>query len=129
MEWLQQIFTVMSSAGSIVFDNLALILAIGVAVGLARVDKGTAGLVAGLAYLVMNASINAMRSNTGQLAENQLASAGQGMVLGIQTLQTGVVGEIIVGLNRSNKCREVGLRSYFSYDSRVYRRDIPHEMV
>ena len=115
MEWLQQIFTVMSSAGSIVFDNLALILAIGVAVGLARVDKGTAGLVAGLAYLVMNASINAMLSNTGQLAEDQLASSGQGMVL---THHTGLVGEIIVGL-----------RSYFYYDSRGCRRDIPHEMV
>lgn len=63
--------------GSTVFDNLALIFAIGVAVGLARADKGPAGLVAGLAYLVMNASINAMLSNTGQLAEDQLASAGQ----------------------------------------------------
>ncbi|OME83407.1 PTS glucose transporter subunit IIB [Paenibacillus pabuli] len=107
--WLQQVFTVMSSAGSIVFDNLALIFAIGVAVGLARADKGTAGLAAGLAYLVMNASINAMLVNSGKLAEDHLASAGQGMVLGIQTLQTGVLGGIVVGLvtawlhNRYNK--------------------------
>ena len=88
IEWLQQVFTVMSSAGSIVFDNLALIFAIGVAVGMARADKGTAGLAAGLSYLVMNASINAMLVNTGQLAVDNLAGAGQGMVLGIQTLQT-----------------------------------------
>lgn len=107
--WLQQVFTVMSSAGSIVFDNLALIFAIGVAVGLARSDKGTAGLAAGLAYLVMNASINAMLVNSGKLAADHLASAGQGMVLGIQTLQTGVLGGIVVGLvtawlhNRYNK--------------------------
>lgn len=107
--WLQQVFTVMSSAGSIVFDNLALIFAIGVAVGLARADKGTAGLAAGLAYLVMNASINAMLVNSGKLAADHLASAGQGMVLGIQTLQTGVLGGIVVGLvtawlhNRYNK--------------------------
>ncbi|MEC0125085.1 glucose-specific PTS transporter subunit IIBC [Paenibacillus pabuli] len=107
--WLQQVFTVMSSAGSIVFDNLALIFAIGVAVGLARADKGTAGLAAGLAYLVMNASINAMLVNSGTLAVENLAGAGQGMVLGIQTLQTGVLGGIIVGLvtawlhNRYNK--------------------------
>ncbi|WP_040676326.1 glucose-specific PTS transporter subunit IIBC [Paenibacillus sanguinis] len=107
--WLQQVFTVMSSAGSIVFDNLALIFAIGVAVGLARGDKGTAGLAAGLAYLVMNASINAMLVNSGKLASDQLAKAGQGMVLGIQTLQTGVLGGIIIGLvtawlhNRYNK--------------------------
>ncbi|RAW12839.1 PTS glucose transporter subunit IIB [Paenibacillus taichungensis] len=107
--WLQQVFTVMSSAGSIVFDNLALIFAIGVAVGLARADKGTAGLAAGLAYLVMNASINAMLVNSGKLAADHLAGAGQGMVLGIQTLQTGVLGGIVVGLvtawlhNRYNK--------------------------
>lgn len=107
--WLQQVFTVMSSAGSIVFDNLALIFAIGVAVGLARADKGTAGLAAGLAYLVMNASINAMLVNSGKIAADHLASAGQGMVLGIQTLQTGVLGGIVVGLvtawlhNRYNK--------------------------
>lgn len=109
IEWLQQVLTVMSSAGSIVFDNLALIFAIGVAVGMARADKGTAGLAAGLSYLVMNASINAMLVNTGRLAEDNLAGAGQGMVLGIQTLQTGVLGGIIVGLvtawlhNRYNK--------------------------
>lgn len=109
IEWLQQVFTVMSSAGSIVFDNLALIFAIGVAVGMARADKGTAGLAAGLSYLVMNASINAMLVNTGQLAVDNLAGAGQGMVLGIQTLQTGVLGGIVVGLvtawlhNRYNK--------------------------
>ncbi|CAI6077841.1 PTS system glucose-specific EIICBA component [Paenibacillus sp. JJ-100] len=107
--WLQQVFTVMSSAGSIVFDNLALIFAIGVAVGLARADKGTAGLAAGLAYLVMNASIKAMLVNSGTLAVDDLANAGQAMVLGIQTLQTGVLGGIVVGLvtawlhNRYNK--------------------------
>lgn len=118
VEWLQQIFTVMSSAGSIVFDNLALIFAIGVAVGLARADKGTAGLAAGLAYLVMNASINAMLINTGQLAEDQLASVGQGMVLGIQTLQTGVLGGIIVGLVTSmlhNKYNKIELPAFLGF--------------
>lgn len=107
--WLQHVFTVMSSAGSIVFDNLALIFAIGVAVGLARSDKGTVGLAAALAYLVMNASINAMLANSGQLVADQLAASGQGMVLGIQSLQTGVLGGIVIGLvtaflhNRYNK--------------------------
>ena len=41
---LQNIFTLMSSAGNIVFQNLPVIFAIGVAIGLARSDKGTAGL-------------------------------------------------------------------------------------
>ncbi|MDG0872521.1 glucose-specific PTS transporter subunit IIBC [Paenibacillus thiaminolyticus] len=107
--WLQHVFTIMSSAGSIVFANLALLFAIGVAVGLARSDKGTAGLAAGLGYLVMNATISAMLVITGNLAADNLASVGQGMVLGIQTLETGVFGGVIVGLvtsilhNRYNK--------------------------
>lgn len=107
--WLQNIFTIMSSAGNIVFSNLALLFAIGVAVGLARADKGTAGLAAGLAYLVMNATINAMLAITGNLAADDLSSAGQGMILGIQTLETGVFGGVVIGLvtsmfhNRYNK--------------------------
>ena len=107
--WLQNVFTIMSSAGSIVFANLALLFAIGVAVGLARSDKGTAGLAAGLAYLVMNATVNAMLVITGNLATEDIASVGQGMILGIQTLETGVFGGVIIGLvtsifhNRYNK--------------------------
>ncbi|WP_412890101.1 maltose/glucose-specific PTS transporter subunit IIC [Bacillus sp. 1P06AnD] len=108
--WLQYIFQVMSSAGNIVFANLALIFAVGIAVGLAKGDKGTAGLAAVLGYLVMNSTINAMLSITGKLAENaDMASVGQGMILGIQTLETGVFGGAIVGIvtsilhNRFNK--------------------------
>ncbi|GAA0437797.1 MAG: PTS transporter subunit EIIC [Bacillota bacterium] len=96
--WLQAIFTIMSSAGNIVFANLALIFAVGVAIGLARSDKGTAGLAAVLGYLVMNATINAMLTITGKLAEENLAEVGQGMVLGIQSLETGVFGGVILGL-------------------------------
>ena len=63
--WLQAIFTIMSSAGSIVFANLSVLFAVGVAVGLAKNDKGTAGLAALLAFLVMNATINALLTLTG----------------------------------------------------------------
>lgn len=48
---LQNIFTLMSAAGSIVFQNLPVIFAIGVAIGLSRSDKGTAGLAALLRFL------------------------------------------------------------------------------
>ncbi|MGG0754994.1 PTS transporter subunit EIIC [Brevibacillus laterosporus] len=107
--WLQAIFTIMSSAGSIVFANLAIIFAVGIAVGLARSDKGTAGLAAVLGYLVMNATINAMLIITSKLAAENLAAVGQGMTLGIQTLETGVFGGAVVGVltallhNRYNK--------------------------
>ena len=60
--FLQAIFKIMASAGDVVFGNLALLLAIGLAIGLARKDKGTAALAAVVGYLVMGASIRAMLS-------------------------------------------------------------------
>ena len=96
--WLQAIFTIMSSAGSIVFANLSVLFAVGVAVGLAKSDKGTAGLAALLAFLVMNATINALLILTGKLAHENPGAVGQGMTLGIQTLETGVFGGVVIGL-------------------------------
>ncbi|HDC2546532.1 TPA: PTS transporter subunit EIIC [Salmonella enterica] len=96
--WLQAIFTIMSSAGSIVFANLSVLFAVGVAVGLAKTDKGTAGLSALLAFLVMNATINALLILTGRLATSNPGAVGQGMTLGIQTLETGVFGGVVTGL-------------------------------
>ncbi|SFH51003.1 glucose-specific PTS transporter subunit IIBC [Pisciglobus halotolerans] len=109
VNWLQAIFTVMSSAGNIVFANLPIIFAVGVAIGLARSDKGTAGLAALIGYLVMHATINSILSITGNLVEENLAAAGQGLTVGIQSLETGVFGGIIIGIvagmlhNRFNK--------------------------
>lgn len=117
--WLQAIFTIMSSAGSIVFSNLPIIFAAGVAIGLARSDKGTAGLAAMIGYFVMNSSINALLSITGDLAENNLAGAGQGMAVGIQTLETGVFGGIVVGIvaallhNKYNKIQLPQVLGFF----------------
>ncbi|EOC1567249.1 PTS transporter subunit EIIC [Cronobacter dublinensis] len=96
--WLQAVFTIMSSSGAIVFANLSVLFAVGVAVGLARTDKGTAGLAALLAFLVMNATINALLTLTGNLAQSNPGAVGQGMVLGIQTLETGVFGGVVIGL-------------------------------
>ena len=59
-EWLQTILKVMNFAGSAVFNNLALIFSIGLAVGLAKGDKGTAGLAGGVAYLVYTATISGL---------------------------------------------------------------------
>lgn len=96
--WLQAIFVIMSYAGQIIFSNLPIIFAVGIAVGLAKSDKGVAGLAALLSYLVMNASMNALLVITGTLAKEKLGDVGQAMILGIQTLQTGVFGGVIVGL-------------------------------
>lgn len=107
--WLQAIFTVMSSAGNIVFANLPAIFAVGVAIGLAKSDRGTAALAAFISYLVMNATVHAILNISGRLVEENLSSVGQGTALGIQTLEMGVFGGIIVGIlagilhNRFNK--------------------------
>lgn len=119
ISWLQAVFTVMSSAGSIVFANLPIIFAIGVAVGLAKSDKGTAGLASLIGYLVMNATINAILILTNTLATDNLASVGQGMTMGIQTLESGVFGGIIVGImtamlhNRFNKTELPTILGFF----------------
>ncbi|MBO1505533.1 MULTISPECIES: PTS transporter subunit EIIC [Serratia] len=96
--WLQGVFTVMASAGSIVFANLAVLFSVGVAVGLAKGDKGTAGLASLIAYLVMNATINALLKINGSLAAENPGAVGQGVIMGIQTLETGVFGGVIIGL-------------------------------
>ncbi|MFY0783032.1 maltose/glucose-specific PTS transporter subunit IIC [Peribacillus simplex] len=110
--WLQAIFTIMSSAGSIVFGNLPVIFAVGVAVGLARSDKGTSALAAMIGYFVMNSTINALLQINGELAKENLAGAGQGMAVGIQTLETGVFGGIVVGISAAflhNKYNKIQL--------------------
>ncbi|WP_203248575.1 PTS transporter subunit EIIC [Sporosarcina beigongshangi] len=120
VSWLQSIFTVMSSAGSVIFANLALLFAIGVAVGLAKSDKGTAGLAGMLGFLVMNSTVSALLSITGILNTENPASVGQGLVLGIHTLETGVFGGVMVGVlvallhNRYNKKQLPPFLGFFS---------------
>lgn len=96
--WLQNIFLLMESAGNIVFANLPVLFAVGLSVGLARQDKGTVGLAAVVSMLIMNATIHIALKITGRLADENFASMGQGMCLGIQTLETGVFGGMLVGL-------------------------------
>ncbi|KYD22106.1 PTS system, maltose and glucose-specific IIC component [Caldibacillus debilis] len=118
--WLQGIFTIMSSAGNIIFANLAILFAIGVAVGLAKTDKGTAGLAGMLGFLVMNATISALLTITGQVNTENPASVGQGSVLGIHSLETGVFGGVICGIlvawlhNRYNKKQLPQFLGFFS---------------
>lgn len=119
VDLLQYIFILMSSAGDIVFANLPVIFAIGVAIGLARSDKGTAGLAAMLGFLIMNATMNALLTITDNIAsQDSLAKAGQGMMLGIQTVETGVFGGIIVGILTSflhNKYNKITLPPFLGF--------------
>lgn len=90
------ILDIMNQCGSAVFNNLALLFAMGVAIGMAKKEKEVAALSGAIAYLVMNTAISAMitaRGGVEAMAANTTTST-----LGITTLQMGVFGGILVGL-------------------------------
>ena len=100
---LNSLLIIMNKVGSAVFDNLPLIFAVGVAIGMAKKEKEVAALSALIAYFVMNVAISAMLLINGEItADGQIAkSVLEGTVTsvcGIQSLQMGVFGGIIVGL-------------------------------
>ena len=100
---LHALLTIMNKVGSAIFDNLPLIFAVGVAIGMAKKEKEVAALSAMIAFFVMHVSINAMLSiNEKILADGSIAKdvleGTVSSVCGIQSLQMGVFGGIIVGL-------------------------------
>ena len=114
---LYTVLSIMSRTGSVVFDNLALLFAMGVAIGMAKKEKEVAALSGAISYLIMNAAIStliAARGGVDAFAANTTTS-----VLGITTLQMGVFGGIIVGLgvaalhNRFYKIRLPQVLSFF----------------
>lgn len=101
--FLHALLVIMNKVGSVVFDNLPLIFAIGVSIGMAKKEKEVAALSAVIAYFVMNTAISAMLMLHGDiLSDGELAGHVLGGTIasscGIQTLQMGVFGGIIVGL-------------------------------
>lgn len=101
--WLQTIFAVMSAAGNAVFSNLPLIFAIGVAVGLADGDKGTAGLSAGVAFLVYTGTIAILLE---RFSEKDAS------------IDTGVIGALAIGLTVTklhNKYRNIQLPQFLGF--------------
>ena len=100
---LNMFLTVLSKAGSALFDNLPIIFAVGCAIGMAKKEKEVAALSAVIAYFTMNAAVNAMLVNSGQILDDGSIAdfVLEGTItssVGIQTLQMGVFGGIIVGL-------------------------------
>ncbi|WP_045518924.1 PTS transporter subunit EIIC [Neobacillus niacini] len=97
---LQAILQIMNAAGSGVFSALPLIFAVGIAVGLVKGDKGTAGLAAVVGYFVLIITINALLKVTGGLPPEGTdpRAYGQGLQFGVMTLQMGVFGGILAGI-------------------------------
>lgn len=100
---LHALLVIMNKVGSAVFDNLPLIFAVGVAIGMAKKEKEVSALSAVIAYFVMNTAISAMLTVNGKILADGTIAEGVlegtvASVCGIQTLQMGVFGGIIVGL-------------------------------
>ena len=93
---LYTILEIMNQTGSAIFNNLALLFAMGVAIGMAKREKEVAALSGTVAYLIMNTTISALISAKGGIEAMPENSTTE--VLGITTLQMGVFGGIIVGL-------------------------------
>ncbi len=111
---VELIAQLMEDAGGIVFDNLPLIFAIGVALGLANGD-GVAGLAAVIGFLIINVTMGVMGGVESDMVDGSPAYAE---VLGIPTLQTGVFGGIIAGILGAymyNKYFNIELPSYLGF--------------
>ncbi|RHT57945.1 PTS glucose transporter subunit IIA [Clostridium sp. AM29-11AC] len=100
---LNALLLIMSKAGNVIFDNLPLIFAVGVAIGMAKEEKEVSALSALIAFFVMHISINAVLLISGKVLADGSVAEGVldgtiASVCGMQTLQMGVFGGIIVGL-------------------------------
>lgn len=100
---LHALLIIMSKVGGVVFDNLPLIFAVGVAIGMAKKEKEVAALSAVIAYFVMNTAIYSLLILNNQILDNgetadTVLEGTVAVSCGIPTLQMGVFGGVIVGL-------------------------------
>lgn len=107
---LYGLMMMLNYAGSAIFNNLALIFALAVALGMAKKEKGVAVLSSGIFYLVMLTTISVLLTLNGSIVDGQIADTVKdgaiASVLGIQTLQMGVFGGIIAGVIAAMLCNK-----------------------
>ena len=111
----QHVAQMMEGAGVVIFDNLPMIFALGVAIGLAGGD-GVAAIAAFVGFMIMNKTMGAFLGITSDNVSD--AASGYANVLGIPTLQTGVFGGIIIGALAAwcyNKFYNISLPSYLGF--------------
>ncbi|QNY60500.1 PTS transporter subunit EIIC [Staphylococcus aureus] len=112
---VQNVAKLMIAAGSIIFENLPMIFALGVAIGLAGGD-GVAAIAAFVGYIIMNKTMGDFLQVTPKNVTDP--ASGYASILGIPTLQTGVFGGIIIGALAAwcyNKFYNINLPSYLGF--------------
>ena len=110
------LFSLLNSAGSIIFDNLPILFAVGVAIGMARTEKATAALSGIVAFFVMHSTIGSLITYTGR--SHSFLTGATTEIVGITSLQMGVFGGIIVGLGVAalhNRFYKIELPRVFSF--------------
>lgn len=116
--FLNSVMLILAQTGNIVFSNLPIIFAMGVALGMAEKEQGTAVLSAAIAFFVMHQTISTLLDINGKLAEGAMLSGTVSNVVGIQSLEMGVFGGIIVGLGVAalhNKFYKIQLPTVISF--------------
>ena len=96
--FLNFVLVIMKSTGSIIFDNLPIMFAMGVAIGMASSEKAVAGLSSVITFFAMHTTISSLLGLTGKLVPGALVEGALKSVCGIKSLDMGVFGGIIVGL-------------------------------
>lgn len=115
---LYSVFSILASVGTVVFDNLPILFAMGVALGMAENEKATATLSAAIAFFVMHKTIGSLLALTGKLEPGVMQEGTVANVVGIESLQMGVFGGIIVGLGvawLNNRFYKIKLPSIISF--------------
>lgn len=98
-EIIQVIFSFITTVGSFAFSYLPVLFAMAIPLGLAKRNKGVGAYSGFVGYAAMHMSINFILGYQNKLADaKNLRTAGQGMVMGIQTIEMGILGGIIAGL-------------------------------
>jgi len=117
---ISNILILMSQIGNIIFSNLAIIFAAGVAMGMAENEKAGAVISSIISFLTMHQAISAMLFLNSKLVEGAMPSGAINLVCGIRSLDMGVFGGILVGMgvamlhNKFYKIKLPDILSFFS---------------
>ncbi|MBZ6227023.1 maltose/glucose-specific PTS transporter subunit IIBC [Streptomyces olivaceus] len=99
-EGFDLVFTWMANTGLVAFTFLPVLFAMAIPLGLAREDKGVAAFSGFVGYAAMNLAVNFYLTAKGVDFEDEKAIEHYGIadVLGVQSIDTGLLGAVAVGI-------------------------------